>query len=600
MILQNLPALLWLLPIATFIVILYLLKMRRRDVRVPATFLWPAQVEEIRANSLFQKLRFSWLLVLQLLAIAFIIFALSRPQTMQRGLTGKVTVLVIDASASMGAKDVKPNRFEEARRAALAAVGSAQTGDRIALVEAGPVPRVISPLSNDPTKLRRALNGLHLSDSEADMGGALRLAASLVGNEESARIVLLSDGAFETVEDFSGGKASLLYQQIGTSAENVAVTGLGVAASPTGREAFVGLKNFGDGEQEVTVNLRADGKLIDSEKVKIAGKKTWGKTVPVPADANVLRAEITAPKDLLEADNHLVSLSQPGANLRVLLIGSGNLFLERALALDPRVTLDRAPELPAEGADGYDVVVFDGVEEQPVSARGVMTFAAAGGPSPVTVSGTIQQPSVDDVEENEILETIDFNSMYIGSAQQVKVKSSGQVLASSKGNPIIVLQEGPQRHLYVAFNPMQSDFPLQVGFPIFIANSLTFLGGEGSSKFLAVRAGTPFTVSAKTDATLKGPSGTFQLTSAGGSAVVREASQVGEYSLEAGEDSRTVYAYLRSDTESSIDPQQDLAVGSGEVRSTQAPARFADFWRPLLLVALLILTFEWWFFARRS
>ena len=47
------------------------------------------------------------------------------------------------------------------------------------------------------------------------------VAASLVGNEESARIVLLSDGAFEKVQDFSGGKASLLYQQIGNSLQQI-------------------------------------------------------------------------------------------------------------------------------------------------------------------------------------------------------------------------------------------------------------------------------------------------------------------------------------------------------------------------------------------
>ena len=63
---QNAAALFWLLPLGGIVILLYLLKMRRRDVRVPATFLWPARVEEIRANALFQKLKPSWLLFLQL------------------------------------------------------------------------------------------------------------------------------------------------------------------------------------------------------------------------------------------------------------------------------------------------------------------------------------------------------------------------------------------------------------------------------------------------------------------------------------------------------------------------------------------------------
>src|SRR3954471_20477036 len=105
---QDPGALLWLLPLGGTILLLYLLRMRRRDVRVPASFLWPERTDEVRANALIQKLRFSWLLVLQLLALALVIFAVAKPQTKQQGLTGEVTVLVLDASASMGATDARP------------------------------------------------------------------------------------------------------------------------------------------------------------------------------------------------------------------------------------------------------------------------------------------------------------------------------------------------------------------------------------------------------------------------------------------------------------------------------------------------------------
>ena len=103
MTLQNPGVLMWLIPLAGVILLLYLLKMKRRDLRVPATFLWPERVEEIRANALFQRLRPSWLLFLQLLALLLIVGSLARPQTKQKGLAGEVTVFVIDTSASMSA-----------------------------------------------------------------------------------------------------------------------------------------------------------------------------------------------------------------------------------------------------------------------------------------------------------------------------------------------------------------------------------------------------------------------------------------------------------------------------------------------------------------
>jgi len=78
--LVNAGALFWLIPLAGIIILLYLLKMRRKEFKVPASFLWPNMTTEVRANSLIQKLRFSWLLVLQLLALCLVVLAFARPQ----------------------------------------------------------------------------------------------------------------------------------------------------------------------------------------------------------------------------------------------------------------------------------------------------------------------------------------------------------------------------------------------------------------------------------------------------------------------------------------------------------------------------------------
>src|SRR5580700_5900200 len=157
---QNAAAL-WLLPpLVGILLLLYLLKMRRRDVRVPATFLWPERVDEVRANALIQRLRPSWLLVLQLLALSMVVLAFARPQTQQRGLAGNATVIVLDASASMSATDVRPSRFEEAVRIVRDTIQSSRPGDRLSLIEAGTTPRVVFPLGNDSARQLLALESV--------------------------------------------------------------------------------------------------------------------------------------------------------------------------------------------------------------------------------------------------------------------------------------------------------------------------------------------------------------------------------------------------------------------------------------------------------
>ena len=48
----------------------YFLKLRRRPLRVSSTMLWEAAARDVEVNAPFRWIRPSWLLLLQLLAVA--------------------------------------------------------------------------------------------------------------------------------------------------------------------------------------------------------------------------------------------------------------------------------------------------------------------------------------------------------------------------------------------------------------------------------------------------------------------------------------------------------------------------------------------------
>src|SRR5260221_11955685 len=108
-----------LVPICGLIVVMYILKLRRKDVVVASTFLWRQVIRDVQANAPFQKLRKNLLLFLQLLAAALLALAITRPFWRSKGVGGRSVVIVVDTSASMSATDVKPNRLELAKRKAL-------------------------------------------------------------------------------------------------------------------------------------------------------------------------------------------------------------------------------------------------------------------------------------------------------------------------------------------------------------------------------------------------------------------------------------------------------------------------------------------------
>src|SRR5438309_4815259 len=95
--------LLWLPLIGGLIVVMYILKLRRRDVVVSSTFLWQQVIRDVQANAPFQKLRKNLLLFLQLLAILLLVLVISRPFWRSKGVGGRSVVIVVDNSASMKA-----------------------------------------------------------------------------------------------------------------------------------------------------------------------------------------------------------------------------------------------------------------------------------------------------------------------------------------------------------------------------------------------------------------------------------------------------------------------------------------------------------------
>src|SRR6187431_1373147 len=109
------------------LLVLYFLKLRRREMPISSTLLWRKAIQDLQVNSPFQKLRRNLLLLIQMLLLVLLLLALARPVSNFTPGAGKSTVIIIDRSASMSAKDIdggKKTRLDEAKRRALDLVSS--------------------------------------------------------------------------------------------------------------------------------------------------------------------------------------------------------------------------------------------------------------------------------------------------------------------------------------------------------------------------------------------------------------------------------------------------------------------------------------------
>lgn len=161
---------------AAAVTVLYLLKLRRRQVEVPFVHLWQQVLAEKQSTRLFSALKriLSWLLALA--AVAGLAGAMGDPRHEGASADGRTTVVLVDTSASMQATDVSPDRLGRAREEVTRLVEGLAGDDRmlIASMDATTVP--LGPLTGEARVLTDALDRLAPTDVAADLRRGLRFA----------------------------------------------------------------------------------------------------------------------------------------------------------------------------------------------------------------------------------------------------------------------------------------------------------------------------------------------------------------------------------------------------------------------------------------
>ena len=169
------------LGVAAPLVLLYFLKVRRRERRVSSLMLWGAELRDREASAFFQRLQRDPLLILQILALIALAVALARPVVTVSGEGARKVVVVLDTSASMKARDVSPSRFEAARAEAASFVRRLGEGAEIMVIESGVQPHVTAALGRDRDRALSAIRAARPRDLPQRLPEALRTARALVG-----------------------------------------------------------------------------------------------------------------------------------------------------------------------------------------------------------------------------------------------------------------------------------------------------------------------------------------------------------------------------------------------------------------------------------
>lgn len=633
------------------IVALYFLKLKRRPVEVPSTYLWRRSIEDLRVNSIWQRLRRNLLLFLQLLVVFLVMMALLRPGWQGAQLTGDRFVLLIDNSASMQATDQGSSRLDEAKRKAAELIDGMKSGDVAMIVSFADSARVEQMFTDNRRALRRALEAIRPTPRRTSLAEALKVAAGLANpgrrghaaaklpaEAMPATLFILSDGNVGKIDDFSLGNLHPVYMPFGRpDAANVGIVAFSVRrheAKPELLQAFGRLENFGVQDVSVEVELLLGGNLINADRLDLPAGESRGVAFDLgEVDSGELRLRVTT-KDDLALDNEAWTVVNRPRRAKVLLVTPGNELLEYALTtaaagelaevtVETPAFLDQPAYEQQAAVGAFDLVIFDRCGPKTMPQANTLSIGHVPPVEGWKAGSRVRGPQIIDTDPaHPLMQWLNLGDVALADGTPLVVPPGGRTLIDSQTGAMFAIAPrerfedavlgfvlvDQQVHDGKTDRYVGTNWPIRPSFPLFVLNVLEYLGGGRTLLEAAmVQPGQPIALDNPAPGKpleIRTPQGeSISLNDeTPGKASFTATGQLGVYDVRSeGTTAQQFAVNLFDSAESNLRPREKLDLGPTTVAaqsSAWSPAR-RETWKEILLLGLGVLLVEWYIFNRR-
>ena len=257
---------LWLLMLVPILVLWYVLKNKKQTAQLSVS-----SIGGFKTTSIWTSVK-HLLFGLRIIAIILVICALARPQTVDVSSKTKTTrgvdiVMAIDVSASMLAKDLKPNRLEALKNVAADFI-KGRPNDRIGLVEYAGESYTKTPITSDKSIVLQSLkniryNSIITGGTAIGMGLATAVNRIKDSRAKSKIIILLTDGV-NNAGFIDPQTASELALEYGIKTYTIGLGTNGMALSPVALNN--GVFQYGRIQVEIDEELLKEIALVTGGK----------------------------------------------------------------------------------------------------------------------------------------------------------------------------------------------------------------------------------------------------------------------------------------------------------------------------------------------
>lgn len=579
-------ALLFLLPIIG----LYLLKPRSERKLVSNTFLWQKTAHAINSERLDKKLIRNSLFYLQIATVIIAALLLMHPYLNRTAIKSDETVLIVDTSASMSTRIDDQTRLENVKTAAV---------ELVEALEGNPVVTVYA--LNDDLELAyrgeskdRAIEAIESVEQTEKM-----MTEDLIRDVLSSYDTMASEyGIYVFTDHVLIADEGLQYYLASHGVNRVGIQNVTMRHGDDEALFRVALKNALASETEGELLVYGDDALIKMMDVELEASEL--KTLDLALDETYQGVSFKwgLEDDYLLDNTYYVSLARNDVK-RILISGDSNRFLEEVFMIFPNVEVYKSEDIEVEG--DYDLYVYNGrLPEVLPKNGGLMIINPKEDRNYLSLgkryaSGQLSFDTSDSLWRHV---NPNFNVKEVMTIE----RPIGKNVMSINDMPVMVKGqlEGHQA-LLIGLDFMNTDFPIRVGFPVFIYNSVTYLIGDLTRGEVQGTVGHDFSIYASPSATER-----FLVDQAGDKVKLEE-----DYMLDLELTKSGFYCLEELDDHGSIkrkwlsaNVSRDELVNFEHRDSdslnviTQDVLRHQSFKWPLALCLLVLLWIEWWVYYR--
>ncbi|MBL8176451.1 MAG: VWA domain-containing protein [Bryobacterales bacterium] len=594
--------------VSSLVVVLYLLDRSRKKITVATLRFW--QASEIPSQRKHRrKIQQPLSLLLQLLAVLLLLLAIAQLRIGSPDRSSRDHVLLLDASAWMGAQGAgRRTLLDEARVAAIRYLRALPSSDRVMLVRADALATPLTGFETNRATLEDAIRRIQPGSAALSLGQGIEFAAQALRLEgkRAGEIVFAGSGRMmsESIAEMPGLPRNLRLLPIKREVENCGLRKLSMrrsAQDPELWQIYVTARNYGQRPRTVPLTVAYGGAPVGTRRLTLApGAEVSSSFEFRTKSAGWLEAQLES-NDALSADDS-ATLELPGeASLRVVVYTNQPELLRPLLSANPHVETVFRPATVYEPDPKAGLLIFDRFRPTAAVNQNAIWIEPPASGSPVPLRAEKKDVTVHWRTDQFLAAGLRTKDIKLEQTALFSPASSDMTIAEADGGAAILARPGAVKTALFGFHPMRSAMRYELATPLLFANVLKWMAPDIFTR-VELQAGSTGTVSLPLDAdydpsrvrVLAGERTNLPFTIR--NRTLRFFSGTPETVRVSLGDRDVVYSMTVPEVgETRWEPPKSIPTGLAGVGGVESAAR--DVWQWLAILAALVLIAEWILFG---